>query len=106
VERALLPDDPKPVMDFVTRFMPGLKREPARHKVCLYTNTPDLHFIIDRHPLFANVVFAAGFSGHGFKFTSVVGEVLADLTLAGATQHPVSFLNLSRLLPHRKTSSN
>jgi glycine/D-amino acid oxidase-like deaminating enzyme len=62
----------------------------------MYTMTPDEHFIIDRHPLHANVAFAAGFSGHGFKFASVLGEILADLALTSCTRHPIDFLSLSR----------
>jgi glycine/D-amino acid oxidase-like deaminating enzyme len=62
----------------------------------MYTMTPDENFIIDRHPGFRNVFFAAGFSGHGFKFAPVVGLVLADLVVNGRTDQPVGFLSLSR----------
>jgi glycine/D-amino acid oxidase-like deaminating enzyme len=58
--------------------------------------TPDEHFVIDRHPLHPEISFAAGFSGHGFKFASVVGEILADFTESGRTRHPVGFLSCSR----------
>lgn len=64
--------------------------------VCMYTSTPDGNFILDRHPEHPNVCFAAGFSGHGFKFASVVGEVMADLVIDGATCFPVEFLKLER----------
>jgi sarcosine oxidase len=57
---------------------------------CLYTLTPDEHFILGAHPEHANVAVAAGFSGHGFKFLPVVGEVLADLAIEGATAHPIA----------------
>ncbi|ENH97563.1 N-methyltryptophan oxidase [Gracilibacillus halophilus YIM-C55.5] len=50
-------------------------------KVCTYTNTPDGDFIIDRHPIYSHVVFGCGFSGHGYKFSSVIGETLAKLAL-------------------------
>lgn len=66
-------------------------------KICLYTNSPDGHFIIDRHPLYEQISLACGFSGHGFKFASVVGEILADLTLSGSTKLPAQFLALGRL---------
>jgi sarcosine oxidase len=62
----------------------------------MYANSPDLHFIVDTHPFHANVVVACGFSGHGFKFASVIGEVLADLATDGKTPHPVGFLSLKR----------
>jgi len=56
---------------------------------CLYTLTPDEHFVLGRHPAHANVAVAAGFSGHGFKFLPVVGEILADLAIDGTTRHPI-----------------
>lgn len=66
-------------------------------KTCLYTNTPDEHFIIDYLPGHeGNVAIAAGFSGHGFKFVSVVGEILRDLALTGSTRHPIGFLHAKR----------
>ena len=62
----------------------------------MYTNSPDGHFIIDRHPASDRAYVACGFSGHGFKFASVVGEILADLATTGTTPLPVGFLGLSR----------
>jgi len=58
--------------------------------------SPDEHFIVNRHPQHSNVVFAAGLSGHGFKFTSVLGRALADLALDGGTDLPIDFLSLKR----------
>ncbi|MEO0476017.1 MAG: N-methyl-L-tryptophan oxidase [Planctomycetota bacterium] len=63
---------------------------------CLYTNSPDSHFIIDQHPRCRRATLACGFSGHGFKFVSVMGELLADLATTGKTDHPVGFLGLDR----------
>jgi sarcosine oxidase len=63
---------------------------------CMYTNTPDGHFIIDRHPRHPNVVLASPCSGHGFKFASVIGEILADLACDGRTQHPIEMFRLGR----------
>jgi sarcosine oxidase len=71
---------------------------------CLYSNTPDEHFVIDRVPgMEDRACMAWGFSGHGFKFVSVVGEILADLAIDGRTAHPIGFLSASRLarLPAR-----
>ncbi len=90
-----------PLARDIARFVPGLL-DPARPpqdqmlaaKTCLYTLTPDGHFIIDRHPQYEQVLFGAGFSGHGFKFAPVMGEVLADLALEGKTEQPVDFLRL------------
>jgi sarcosine oxidase len=65
-------------------------------KPCLYTLTPDEHFVIGRHPEHAEVVIACGFSGHGFKFAPVVGEILADLALAGQTRHDIALFDPAR----------
>jgi len=64
--------------------------------VCLYTMSPDEHFVVDLHPRHPRVAFAAGLSGHGFKFTSVLGEALADLALDGGSNLPIGFLNCRR----------
>lgn len=60
---------------------------------CKYTLTPDHHFVIGQHPDYANVVIASPCSGHGFKFASVIGEILADLAVDGATRHPVKLFS-------------
>lgn len=66
-------------------------------KTCLYANSPDENFIIDHLPGYEDqVAIACGFSGHGFKFVSVVGEILADLTIQGNTNLPIGFLNAKR----------
>ena len=63
----------------------------------MYTNTTDGHFIIDFLPEDSNVVIASACSGHGFKFASVIGEIVADLVLAGETTHPIEFVSAARL---------
>jgi sarcosine oxidase len=73
---------------------PGRDVRLLRTMTCLYTLTPDEHFIIDQHPRHQNVFFAAGFSGHGFKFAPVIAEALADLALDGTTTLPIDFLRL------------
>lgn len=65
-------------------------------KTCLFTNSPDEHFILDRHPASPRVTIAAGFSGHGFKFCSVVGEIMADLAVDGGTRWDLNLFRLSR----------
>jgi sarcosine oxidase len=64
---------------------------------CMYTLTPDEHFLIGPHPREPAVLIAGGFSGHGFKFCGVVGEVLADLVIDGKTHHPIGLFSLQRL---------
>jgi glycine/D-amino acid oxidase-like deaminating enzyme len=81
---------------FLAAQLPGVTGEVTDHTVCLYTMTPDEHFILDRHPRHSNVVFAAGLSGHGFKFTPVLGQALADLVLEGQSDLPIGFLSLDR----------
>jgi sarcosine oxidase len=82
----------RPLLD---AYLPGLG-DCTKGQVCLYTLTPDKHFVIDRHPRFPQVSVACGFSGHGFKFASVVGEVLADLADHGTTQHPIELFRATR----------
>jgi sarcosine oxidase len=98
VDRALHPEDLAAVARFLRVHLPGVRPIPAAHSVCLYTKTPDQHFLIDWHPRHRQVVFGAGFSGHGFKFTTVLGQALAEMALNGRTALPVQFLSLSRLM--------
>ena len=69
---------------------------PVRHAACMYTMSPDGHFILGRHPQHDSVCFAAGFSGHGFKFAPLIGAVMDDLAIDGRTDEPIRFLALSR----------
>jgi sarcosine oxidase len=78
------------------RHLPGLRGRIESASVCLYTNSPDGHFLIDHHPLDERVAIAAGFSGHGFKFAPVVGEALAELAIEGRSGLPIGFLSLRR----------
>lgn len=81
----------------LSRWLPGANGEVLAFKSCLYTNTPDEDFIIDHLPGFqGRVAFACGFSGHGFKFASAVGEILADLCMDGKSELPIDFLSLKR----------
>jgi glycine/D-amino acid oxidase-like deaminating enzyme len=69
-------------------------------KACLFTNSPDEHFILDSHPGHPQVVIAAGFSGHGYKFCSVVGEIMADLALNARTRFDITMFRLARFQTH------
>jgi sarcosine oxidase len=84
------------VKEFLAQCMPTATGPLNRRAVCFYTMSPDEHFIVDRHPQSDRVVFAAGLSGHGFKFTSVLGEAMAEMCLSGATMLPVQFLSRNR----------
>jgi len=96
VSRQITPEDEAEVRAILDRHLPDGAGPLLSMRVCLYTNSPDGHFIIDSHPEHQNVTLACGFSGHGFKFASVVGEVLADLALEGQTKLPAQFLGLER----------
>ncbi len=96
VDRRQRPDDSLSLATFLRQCLPAVEPTVVRHSVCLYTRTPDLHFVVDQHPRFENVAFGCGFSGHGFKFTSVIGEVLAELALTGQTAAPIGFLSAQR----------
>lgn len=98
VRRDVSDDDICEVAHFADKYMPYANRGIRKSLVCLYTMTPDNHFIIDRHPGFQNLAYATGFSGHGFKFAPVVGEILADLVLEKETSHPIGFLSADRFL--------
>lgn len=96
IRRAVGEDEVARMREHLAGIMPDAPGRLLATATCMYTNTPDSHFIIDRHPAHANVALACGFSGHGFKFCSVVGEVLADLALAGETAQPIGLFALKR----------
>ena len=79
---------------FIAQHLPQLSPQHGDHAVCLYTMSPDQHFVLDRHPHHQHVAFAAGMSGHGFKFAPVLGKALTELVLDGATELPIEFLGL------------
>ena len=84
------------VSNFVSQTLPKLRTSPNKSVVCMYTMSPDENFILDHHPEYQNVVFGAGFSGHGFKFSPVIGNILADLAIEGSTDYPIDFLRMGR----------
>jgi sarcosine oxidase len=95
-DRTVSPRDIAAIRGFLAGHLPALDRPPAVAKTCLYTMTPDGDFILDRLPGEPNIIVASPCSGHGFKFAPVIGEILADLATAGATQHDISRFRLSR----------
>ncbi|MQA07879.1 MAG: N-methyl-L-tryptophan oxidase [Pseudonocardiaceae bacterium] len=78
------------------RYLPAAVGAARWALTCMYTSTPDGHFIIDHHPASEHVLCAVGFGGRGFKFSSVVGEIVADLAITGRTGHPIEFLSATR----------
>jgi sarcosine oxidase len=103
VDRKIAEEEILALINEAGKFLPVIKNEVIASTTCLYTNSPDENFIIDQLPGYdGDVVVAAGFSGHGFKFVSVVGDILADLVLNGRSSLPISFLSLNRFLSHRQ----
>ncbi|MBX3357270.1 MAG: N-methyl-L-tryptophan oxidase [Phycisphaeraceae bacterium] len=90
-------EDEAEIRECLARYIPDANGNLLGLRTCMYSMSPDSHFIIDRLSEHPNVSVACGFSGHGFKFASVVGEILADMAQSGATRHPIGFLSLARL---------
>ena len=82
---------------FTRQYLSGVTLQRTDHDVCMYTLSEDAHFIVDHHPDNLRIAFAAGMSGHGFKFAPVLGEVLCELVLEGEAQLSVDFLKMSRM---------
>jgi sarcosine oxidase len=89
-------EDLEHIRYFVEKFLPKGNGEVVATETCLYTNSPDEHFIIDFHPEVPQVSFAAGFTGYGFKFCPVIGEIMADLATEGGTSHNIADFSLNR----------
>jgi monomeric sarcosine oxidase len=84
---------------FMRAHIPGVAAAPVREsRICLYTITPDEHFIVDAHPMYKHVVIGAGFSGHGFKFSTMIGKMLTDIALDSSTPHNDRLFKISRSL--------
>lgn len=83
---------------FTARYFPDADGPVMTMKSCIFTNTPDEHFIVDRLGSEQNVIVASPCSGHGFKFCSVMGEILADLAIRGGTDHDISLFRLDRFM--------
>lgn len=96
VNRDVVATEEMMMSDFLKSHLPKVGGKRTDHSVCMYTMTPDEHFIVDHHPDDPRIVFAAGLSGHGFKFAPVLGKALADLAIDGQTSLPVGFLSLKR----------
>ena len=96
LDRECRDEDEAVLRQAVARYFPDANGPAMSLRACMFTNTPDEHFLIDALPGAPNVYLAAGFSGHGFKFSSVVGEILADLSTRGETGHDISLFRLDR----------
>ena len=106
MDRDCHPEDEAVLREGLRRYFPDANGPTMAMKACLFTNSPDEHFILDHHPASARVAIAAGFSGHGFKFCSVVGEIMAERVLDGHSRLDTGMFRLSRFRarPHIKES--
>jgi sarcosine oxidase len=98
VDREVHESDLAAVVRNLSPRFPSLAGRILKAKTCLYTMTPDEHFTIGLHPHFPSVSIACGFSGHGFKFAPVVGEILAQLATAGKSTHPIEIFSPVRFV--------
>ena len=96
LDRTAREDDQRTIRWVLENHIPQADGPLLSLRVCMYTNSPDNHFIIDHHPRHDNVTIACGFSGHGFKFASALGETLSELVIDGRTSLPMAFLGLKR----------
>ena len=99
MDRDCHPEDEAVLRQGIRAYFPDADGPTIAMKTCLFTNSPDEHFIIDRHPTLPQVTLAAGFSGHGFKFCSVVGEIMAELAVDGVSRWDLELFRLSRFGP-------
>ena len=99
VRREVGEEDRATIRSRLSVTMPWLRGQITHAETCLYTMTPDENFVIDHHPEFPQVTVAAGFSGHGFKFASVLGEVLADLATERTTPYDLELFRAARFAP-------
>lgn len=96
IDRAITAAEEEEFRPVLRRFIPEADGPVVTTRLCMYENSPDSHFILDRHPEHGNVLLAAGFSGHGFKFASVVGERLAEAAVRDDAGGLPGFLRASR----------
>lgn len=87
------------IRNFAREYLPGAAGPLLSTRRCLYTVTPNKDFIVDHHPNYPQITIGAGFSGHGFKFTTLMGKMLADLAVQGSTPHDTSLFKVTRFQP-------
>lgn len=97
MDRGCHAEDEAALRACTARYFPEANGALLSSAACLFTNTPDEHFIIDRAPGAPEVLLVSPCSGHGFKFASVVGEICADLVTTGGTAHDIGLFSLGRL---------
>lgn len=98
LDRVVTAEDEAALRKQIERYVPDLNGKLLNSAVCMYTDTPDLHFLIDFHPGHKNILLISPCSGHGFKFSSVMGEIVADMAIDGQSKFDLSQFGVQRLL--------
>ncbi len=98
VDRLVDQEDEAPLRELLATFAPGLDGPVRETMVCLYTNTPDRHFLLDRHPDQQRTLLVSPCSGHGFKFAPVIGEAIKQLVKGRSTELDRSLFRVDRFL--------
>jgi sarcosine oxidase len=98
LEREVSPEEIRSMQSLLRPFLPGLANG-VHAETCIYTNTPNSHFLLDFHPNSSRVLLASPCSGHGFKFSSALGEAMADLLEQGQSKLDLSLFKLAAFAP-------
>ena len=96
IQRKVQAGDIAEIREQLDIYIPALNGKLLEAATCMYTMTRDEHFVVSPHPEHSQVILACGFSGHGFKFASVMGEILADFVIEGGTNQSIDFLSAQR----------
>ncbi|MDQ1013020.1 sarcosine oxidase [Streptomyces sp. V4I23] len=97
LDREVHPEEVAAIAEYLRPRIPSLPGRFLKGAACMYSNTPDEHFVLSQHPEHPQVTVACGFSGHGFKFVPVIGEIIADLATEGSTEHPIALFDPRRV---------
>ena len=98
IDFEVYPEDEAMLRDVTSRYFPDAVGPTMTLKACMFVNSPDGHFLLDLHPRYPQVSYASACSGHGFKFASVIGEILADLAIHRQTRHGIDLFSHERFL--------
>jgi sarcosine oxidase len=104
VDRSVDPRDEQAIRTFLARCLPQVGDTLVDHTTCLYTMSPDGHFVVDRLADDPRVAYAAGLSGHGFKFVPALGRALVELAIDGTTDLPIGFLSAARFTANARST--
>ena len=104
IRREIGGDEVSQLRRVLDTYMPGASGPAELGITSMYTMTPDENYIVERHPFHSQVVYACGFSGTGFKFSPVIGEILSDLVTDGATKPDTSMFSSARFAHTRNNN--